>query len=98
MKKRLTQLYRFGIVGLLNTFIDYGLFNIVILLTEVEGGVKIGLLNLFCVALAATNSYYFNRTWTFEADRENYSTQIRRFVIATGIGIIINSTVVSAAA
>ncbi|NLU50313.1 MAG: glycosyltransferase [Syntrophomonadaceae bacterium] len=91
------QLVKFGVVGILNTWIDYGLFNVLITVTGVHDGPGVGLFNLLGITLAATNSYFWNRNWTFAAGDEEYSWQTKRFVVATGLGMIINSLVVTAA-
>jgi putative flippase GtrA len=57
---------KFGITGFLNTFIDFGVFNLLVYLTGIDSGVKLGLINALAVALAATNSYLLNRNWTFK--------------------------------
>lgn len=89
------QIGRFAVVGILNTVIDYGLFNILLLVTGIRHGIEVGLLNMLCVALASVNSFYFNRSWTFQANHYEYRRQIFKFVIATAVGILINSAVVT---
>ncbi|MGE5418432.1 MAG: GtrA family protein [Acidobacteriota bacterium] len=89
-----SQAIKFGAVGLLNTLIDYGLFNLLVALTGIQTGVKVGSINTFTQTLAAINSYFFNRNWTFKARQGKHSWQIIKFTIATVIGILINSAVV----
>ncbi|MGE5406010.1 MAG: GtrA family protein [Candidatus Saccharibacteria bacterium] len=91
-----SQVIKFGAVGVLNTLIDYGLFNLLVYLTGFHSGVKVGIINALTVTLAAANSYFLNRNWTFEAREGKHSSQLTRFVIATFIGVLINSAVVTA--
>lgn len=90
-----SQAIKFGAVGVLNTLIDYGLFNSLVALTGIHAGIKVGLINALTVTLAAANSYFLNRNWTFEAKQGKHSNQLFRFIIATFIGVLINSAVVT---
>lgn len=88
------ELFKFGIAGLLNTGLDYGLFNLLIACTDAHSGLMVGLVNLVSVTVAAGNSYLLNRNWTFRADGGKQGPQVQRFIVATGLGMVINSLVV----
>ncbi|MEN6460090.1 MAG: glycosyltransferase, partial [Syntrophomonas sp.] len=90
------QLLKFGATGVLNTLIDFGVFNLLVAITGITSGWEVGLLNGIALALAATNSYVFNRNWTFNTNREYQNEQVQRFIIATLIGMFINSSIVTA--
>lgn len=90
----LSQLIRFAITGFINTLIDFGLFNLMVILSGAHSTFAITLINTLAVSLAVINSFFINRSWTFpEHDRNN--RQFQRFIAASVMGIIINSATVS---
>lgn len=92
------QVFRFGVTGVTNTFIDFGLFNMLVYFSEIHDGWQIGLINIFSIGLAATNSYLMNRHWTFKSEKDGSDQAVAKFIIATGLGMLINSLVVTAMA
>lgn len=88
------QFLRFAIVGLLNTLIDYGLFNLLLIMSGVRGGAGLALMNAAAITAAALNSYCFNRRWTFSARSGQKKGEVFRFAAATGAGVVINSLTV----
>lgn len=88
------QLTRFGFTGILNTCIDYGIFNILVANTGINSGWRLGLINLLAVGTAAANSYFMNRKWTFSSRDDNIPGELTRFTLVTGLGMIINSLLV----
>jgi putative flippase GtrA len=81
------ELARFGIVGAVNTVLDFGLANLLYL--------GLGWPSLAAktasVAVAATSSYFMNRHWTF---RHRARTGLRReytlFFLLNGVGLLIS--------
>jgi putative flippase GtrA len=80
------ELAKFGIVGAINTVLDFGLANLLYL--------ALGWPSLAAktasVAVAATSSYFMNRHWTF---RHRARTGLRReytlFFLLNGVGLLI---------
>ena len=80
------ELAKFGIVGAVNTVLDFGLANLLYL--------GLGWPSLAAktasVAVAATSSYFMNRHWTF---RHRARTGLRReytlFFLLNGVGLLI---------
>jgi putative flippase GtrA len=95
MNKLLEQIFKFGITGLVNTIIDFGLFNLLVAMTGIHSGWQVGLLNAAAVTAAMINSYLMNRRWTFYEINHSHNS-LMRFVLASIIGILINSLVVTA--
>lgn len=89
----LVQLLKFALTGLLNTLIDFGVFNLLLTLTGVQTPLGIGVINTLAVSLAMSNSYLLNRSWTFPAHHRK-NGQLQRFIMASVIGILINSSTV----
>ncbi len=89
------QLTKFGAVGVLNTVIDFGVLNIISLITGVTGGLVIGGVNIPGVALALTNAYFLNKFWVFKhRDNKGALHDLPTFLLVSGLGIVINSSIV----
>src|SRR3990167_7647512 len=83
----LWQLYKFALVGVLNTAIDFGILNFLIAITQVTSGVGIVLINATSFSTALVNSFFWNRDWVFgQTKRSNFVT----FAVVTLIGLSIN--------
>jgi putative flippase GtrA len=84
------QFMRFGVVGFSSFLIDTGVF---MLLTRLGGDYFLHAKTQakfisFCVA--ATNSYIWNRCWTFRSRDPNRRRQLFQFFIVVGIGAALN--------
>jgi putative flippase GtrA len=83
---------KFGAVGTLNSFIDIGIFN---LETFLYGSSTIGLA-LFAVFKAAsflcatTNSFFWNKFWTFKSDDAANAKQVGSFYGIAVLGWVVN--------
>jgi putative flippase GtrA len=63
----LYQFAKFGAVGTLNTLIDLSILNLAILATGIAAGWGYAALKGFSFLVAATNSFFWNKRWTFDA-------------------------------
>jgi len=88
------QFARFVEVGVLNTLVDIGTLNFLSSITGVTGGLKIIPLNAISFTLAVFNSYFFNKTWTFEIAPKIVQKEFIVFIIVSLIGLSINSAIV----
>lgn len=85
------QAGKFGLVGILNTVLDLGLFN---LLTQAFG-VFVVVANVISVTVAIINSYFWNKNWTFQdKSNKNLVAQFTRFVLFSLIGMGIQTFMV----
>jgi len=87
---------KFILVGILNTAIDFGALNLLILLTGITGGWAIVPLNTISFLCAATNSYFLNKFWTFKVRGGVVSREFSKFLLISAIGIGINTGIVAA--
>lgn len=97
----LKQIGKFASVGVLNTLLDLGVLNFLILVvgfttTLTILGFDIVIANLISVSIAIVNSYFLNRYWTFGAKPKiNVVEQFGVFVALSIVGMIINTIVFS---
>jgi putative flippase GtrA len=90
----LYQIVKFGEVGVLNTFVDMGVLNLLIAVTGITSGAQIGLLNTVSFLLAVTNSYFWNKVWTFKTNNQAQSKTFAQFVLVSIVGWGINTGIV----
>lgn len=81
-----SQVGKFGLVGILNTLIDYVIF---ISLTKIF---SIPLTHVYIAkwisgGVAMVNSFYFNRTWVFKSTSNNSNRQAAKFIVSTLVGV-----------
>lgn len=87
----LWQLAKFALVGVLNTAIDFGILNFLILGTGITGGTGIILINAASFSTALINSYFWNKEWVFAGSKR---ANFKSFAIVTLIGLGINTGIV----
>lgn len=77
---------KFGLVGILNTLLDYILF---ISLTKIFGIPlsSVWVAKVVSGSVAMCNSFYLNRRWVFNSSERNIEGQAVRFLIVTLIGV-----------
>ncbi|MBU0546669.1 GtrA family protein [Patescibacteria group bacterium] len=84
------------LVGILNTFIDLGILTILMEKFQIFVGLYYVLFKATSFAVATLNSYFWNRTWTFE--KKGSGTNLKetsKFYLITAGGFLINLAVSS---
>lgn len=91
------QVLRFGIVGVTNTGVDLIVLNGLIFSTGLgQQGIYYTIFKAISFLVAATNSYFLNKHWTFAgSDGGNATRQFQQFVAITIVGWLINVGVAS---
>jgi len=69
------QLIRFGIVGVINTGVDFAVFT----LLNAAFGVEPLICQIVGYSAGIANSFVMNKLWTFESKKSNISTQFQLF-------------------
>ena len=80
--KKHAEKYRFGVVGVANTAIDFG-----ILFLLVHLGLNEILANYISTGCAFIFSFFVNRSFTFKVQGGNFAKQLVTFLIITMIGL-----------
>jgi len=84
------QLAKFVVIGALNTFIDLGILGFLMWTTGIEKGALYGFFKFISFSCAATNSYFWNKFWTFEKGTQLKGKEFAGFYFVSGIGALIN--------
>jgi len=94
--KLIYQFIKFIEVGVLNTAVDFGILNILIWITGITGGWRISPLNVISFLCAVTNSYFWNKFWTFSQKTQEKvkGKEFFQFLIISVIGVGINTGIV----
>jgi putative flippase GtrA len=94
IKRNIPKLFKFGIVGSVGALIN---FFIYFLASEIlHLSVNMSAILAFCVAVS--NNYVLNHLWTFRAENESNSVNVRQFVyylFGNIQGLIINLIVLN---
>ena len=87
----LYQIAKFGIVGALNSTVDFGIMNLLILLTGLTSGAGFLAIKSISASLGVTNSYLCNKYWTFERLTSAASlSELLSFLVVSLVGVGLN--------
>lgn len=100
LQRLVVQLFRFVLVGAINTGIDFAVFNGLMLITGIQSGAPVVVINTIAFCVAVINSYFLNKYWTFEerhsAAAPKEAVKFSTFLIVSILGAGINGSVVYA--
>jgi len=84
------QFAKFAAVGTLNTFVDIGVLNLEIFLSGQAGGLSYPVFKAISFIVATTNSFFWNKYWTFGAGGTKASGEAPKFYLFAAIGWALN--------
>jgi putative flippase GtrA len=89
------QIAKFAAVGAFNTFLDWGVLNLLIVITGIADGIGFSLFKGTSFILAAISAYFWNKYWTFNSKEKTSKQEVGRFISVSIIGFIINVALAS---
>lgn len=92
--KSLFQMAKNILVGVLNSSIDIGILNLLMVLTGKAQGTIILLFKAFSFTGGATNSYFWNKFWTFKHQEEVKSSEFAKFYSVALGGLAIHEVAI----
>jgi len=87
------QFAKFAAIGFLNTAINFAVLNLLSLATGVAAGLSVGEYNIPATAIAAANSYFWNKYWVFGGVSRGSMSDPFKFIVVTIIGLLVRSGV-----
>jgi len=88
------QIAKFGCVGAANFAVDIGILNLLIFLSGTAAGIAYIVFKVISFAFAVTNSFIWNKVWTFKkADNKEAGKEFAQFITISVIGLILNAAV-----
>lgn len=85
--KNKTQLLRFGVIGGVNTILDFGL-----LFFFQSLGLPISLANIMSTGIAFVFSFFANKNYTFHSTSSNILREMTLFIVVTLFGLWVIQT------
>jgi putative flippase GtrA len=90
------QAAKFALVGILNTLIDLGVLNFLILISDINKGLGYSIFKGISFTVAVINSYFWNKLWTFKKIKTAQTgKEFIQFLIVSLIGFGLNVGVAS---
>lgn len=84
------QFMKFILVGFLNTAVDFGILNLLMVIFRVYTGWFFSLFKAISFSCAVTNSYFLNKFWTFKKEDKAKIQEFSKFLIISIIALLIN--------
>lgn len=60
------QLGKYGVIGVLNTFLNAGIYNLLIFVTNTATGFILDMFFVIAFVITVINSFFWNKYWSFE--------------------------------
>ncbi len=86
----LLQIAKFAAIGALNTVLDLGVLNVLILFMGVAAGYQYSLFKGISFIVANINSYFWNKYWTFGSQSGANVKEFAEFLAVSAVGFGIN--------
>ncbi len=85
------QLGKYGVIGVLNTLLNAGIYNLLIFLTNIASGLTIDLFFVVAFVVTVINSFFWNRYWAFSGTgTETIGKDAFQFFFVSTIVAIVN--------
>lgn len=86
---------KFGEAGGLNWLVDFGVLNLLILVTGISSGLYYSLFKGASFIVSTINSYGWNKLWVFESRSKDSTGEATKFLISTLLGLGVNVGIAS---
>ena len=88
------ELGKYGIVGVLNTMLNAGIYNFLIFVTDIASGFTIDIFFVIAFVMTVTNSFFWNKFWAFtEKKIENIKREAIQFFVISAVVAMVNAAI-----
>lgn len=88
------QFGKFGETGGLNWLFDFGILNLLILISGISTGIIFSLFKALSFVISVTNSYLWNKFWVFKKSEKQQAKEraeeFSKFILVSLVGMIVN--------
>src|SRR3989344_3441169 len=85
---------RYGLVGVLNTILSFGIFNFFIWISGVTRGIEITFFSIITFAIVVTHSFFWNKFLVFKSEGATHHEYVKFFTVST-ITALVNVGIIS---
>jgi len=85
---------RFGLVGISNSAVDFGVTNLLVLTFKAKSSLSLMAISFVACALATLNSYLLNRKWTFRrSGPARRASEVSQFFAVALMAMLVNTSI-----
>ena len=85
---------RFGLVGVSNSAVDFGVTNLLVLTFNAKNSLSLMAISVVACALATLNSYLLNRSWTFRmSGPARRAGEVSQFFAVALMAMLVNTSI-----
>src|SRR3989304_6599270 len=85
------QLGKYGVIGVLNTLLNAGIYNLLIFMTDISSGLVLDSFFVVAFIITVANSFFWNKYWSFEEKKsENIKSEAVQFFSVSAAVAVIN--------
>lgn len=89
------QVYKFLLIGGLNTAIHFAVYNFLIFITKDTEAFSLMIFTTTAFIFANINSYVFNKNWTFkDSESQEEAKKFSAFFVVSLVGLLLNVLIV----
>ncbi len=82
---------KYGVIGVLNTLLNAGVFNLLIALTGIAVGLTLDSFLIIAFIIAVINSYFWNKYWAFGSTSVQIGGEATRFFAVSAVVALVNA-------
>jgi len=79
---------RYGLVGLLNTILSFGIFNFFIWISGITRGIEITIFSVITFAIVVTHSFFWNKFLVFKSTGTAHHEYMKFFTVSTTTALV----------
>lgn len=88
------ELGKYGVIGVLNTMLNAGVYNVFIFITNTASGLMLDLFFVIAFIITVANSFIWNKFWAFEEKKvEDIKTEAIQFFGISAVVAAVNAAI-----